>query len=132
MVYYLIHDTEAMTTVKDPTRIRVSVIGDLLSLPEPRRPWREHFGNVWTDTPNLTSQLELEPVRLAFDALNTAGRQPSRTSIVVSLPTIESTFINVTARGPQGWDHSDYPALYVTMEMLNADEGYFWVSSLPL
>ena len=56
------------------------------------------------------------------------GKHPSKKGIVVNLPTIESTFVTVTGRGPQGWFHPDNPAMYVAIQILNADEGFFWVS----
>ena len=71
--------------------------------------------------------MELDPIRVSGDALSEMGKQPSKAGIVVSLPTIESTFVWVTGRGPQGMLHPDYAALYVAVQLLNADEGFFWV-----
>ena len=48
-------------------------------------------------------------------------------AIVLSLPTIESSYVNHTTKGIAGFDHPDYPALAVALEALNAAEGYLWV-----
>ena len=48
-------------------------------------------------------------------------------AIVMSLPTIESSFVTHTSKGIRGFDHSEYPAIRVALEVLNATEGYLWV-----
>jgi hypothetical protein len=48
-------------------------------------------------------------------------------AIVMSLPTIESSFVTHTTKGIQGFDHSERPAIRVALEVLNATEGYLWV-----
>ena len=45
----------------------------------------------------------------------------------MSLPTIESSFVHHTTKGIQGFDHPEYPAIRVALEILNATEGYLWV-----
>jgi hypothetical protein len=48
-------------------------------------------------------------------------------SVVLSLPTIESSYVNHTTKGIQGFDNPETPALSVALEALNAAEGYLWV-----
>lgn len=48
-------------------------------------------------------------------------------AVVLSLPTIESSYVNHTTKGITGFDHPEYPALAVALEALNAAEGYLWV-----
>lgn len=48
-------------------------------------------------------------------------------AVVLSLPTIESTYVNHTTKGIQGFQDLDTPALAVALETLNAAEGYLWV-----
>jgi len=47
-------------------------------------------------------------------------------AIVVTLPTIESSFVNHIGKGIEGFDHPDYPALRVASEVLSATESFLW------
>lgn len=49
-------------------------------------------------------------------------------AVVLSLPTIESSFVTHYAKGIRGYAHPEYPALRVATEILNATESYLWVS----
>lgn len=64
---------------------------------------------------------------MAVDTLNSVGKNPVKKAVVVSLPTIESSFATHTAKGVQGWAHPEYPAMRVAVEVLNATESYLWV-----
>ena len=46
----------------------------------------------------------------------------------MSLPTIENSFAYHTTKGIQGFDHAEYPVVRLALEILNAREGYLWVS----
>lgn len=46
----------------------------------------------------------------------------------MSLPTIESSFVTHGTNSIQGFDHAEYPVLRLALEVLNATEGYLWVS----
>jgi len=46
----------------------------------------------------------------------------------MSLPTIENSYALHTAKGIQGFDHAEYPVIRLALEILNATEGYLWVS----
>jgi hypothetical protein len=52
-------------------------------------------------------------------------------AVVVTLPTIESSFVNHVGKGIQGFDHPDYPALRVAAEVLSATESFLWVNNCP-
>lgn len=90
----------------------------------------------------------LAPVPLASETLNKLGKQPVKKaslilvvfvlypltrvfrcpkSVVLSLPTIESSYVNHTTKGIQGFDNPESPALVIALETLNAAEGYLWV-----
>ncbi|OSD05304.1 hypothetical protein PYCCODRAFT_1362169 [Trametes coccinea BRFM310] len=105
--------------VTDPTGIRISIVGDILALKEPRSAWARHFGQV-------LPPCELAPLRLSVDTLSAVGKSPAKRAVVVSLPTIESAFVMHTARGIQGWSHPEYPAMRVAVEVLNAKESFLW------
>ena len=45
----------------------------------------------------------------------------------MSLPTIESSYVMHTTKGIKGFNHPDYPAFRVALEVLNATESYLWV-----
>ncbi|KAI0375392.1 hypothetical protein BV20DRAFT_960528 [Pilatotrama ljubarskyi] len=103
----------------DPTGVRISVNGNVLSLKEPRSAWARHFGQALPPS-------ELAPFRLAVDTLSSVGKNPVKKAVVVSLPTIESAFTTHTSKGVQGWAHPEYPALRVAVEVLNATESFLW------
>ncbi|KAL1951615.1 hypothetical protein VTO73DRAFT_764 [Trametes versicolor] len=103
----------------DPSGVRVSVNGDILALKEPRSAWARHFGQTLPPS-------ELAPLRMAVDTLSSVGKNPVKKAVVVSLPTIESSFATHTAKGVQGWAHPEYPAMRVAVEVLNATESYLW------
>lgn len=87
----------------------------------------------------------LAPVKLTYQTLNELGKNPvgkvilftllfhpltSHQATVVSLPTIESSYVNHTAKGIQGFDHPAFPALRVALEVLNGTESYLWVRTM--
>lgn len=44
----------------------------------------------------------------------------------MSLSTIESSYVTHTTKGISGFDHPEYPAFRVALEVLNATESYLW------
>ena len=66
-------------------------------------------------------------VRWAHETRSELGRNPGKKAVVLSLPSIESSFVSYYARGLTGFSESDYPALRIAAEVLNATEGYLWV-----
>jgi len=105
--------------ITDPTGIRFSVTGNVLGLKEPRSTWGKHFSSA-------IPSVALSPVPLASETLSDLGKNISRKAAVMSLPTIESSFVTHTAKGIQGFDHPEYPAIRVALEVLNATESYLW------
>ena len=133
--------SSCICAVTDPSGVRISVNGDILSLKEPRSTWARHFGKAFPvrhsfPAPSCAAltlvpqEAELAPLRRASDTLSAVGKNPVKKAVVVSLPTIESAFVTHTAKGIQGWDHPDYPVLRVVIEVLNATESFLWVRNL--
>jgi len=105
--------------ITDPTGVRFSVTGNILGVTNPRSTWNKYFGAALPAAP-------LSPVPLASDTLSDVGKNPVKHAIVVTLPTIESSFVNHVGKGIQGFDHPDYPALRVAAEILSATESFLW------
>ncbi|KAI6153510.1 Metalloenzyme, LuxS/M16 peptidase-like protein [Pisolithus tinctorius] len=117
----VIADFEALRTcLTDPSGVRFSVTGNVLGVTKPRSVWGKYFGSL--------PKSRLTPIRFSYETLNDIGRNPAGKATVVSLPTIESSFVSHTARGIQGFDHPEFPALRVALEVLNATESYLWRS----
>ncbi|KAH9982380.1 Metalloenzyme, LuxS/M16 peptidase-like protein [Lactifluus volemus] len=105
--------------ITDPTGVRFSVTGNVLSVPKPRSVWKKYFGDALPEAP-------LSSVPMLSDTLSEVGRNPVRQAIVITLPTIESSFVNHVGKGIQGFNHPDYPALRVAAEVLSATESFLW------
>ncbi|KAI0931998.1 hypothetical protein AcV7_000767 [Taiwanofungus camphoratus] len=105
--------------ITNSSGVRFSVTGNVLALKHPRSSWAKHFADSLPAT-------ELAPLALAVDTLSTVGKKPVKKAIVVSLPTIESSYASHTTKGIQGFAHPDYPPLRVALEVLNATESYLW------
>ncbi|KAG6877636.1 hypothetical protein C0993_005345 [Termitomyces sp. T159_Od127] len=105
--------------VMDPSGVRFSVTGNVLCLEHPRSTWAKHLGKSYPPT-------ELSPVPIASDALSEVGKKPGKKAIVMSLPTIESSYVTHGTKGIRGFNHPDYPAIRVALEVLNATESYLW------
>jgi hypothetical protein len=48
----------------------------------------------------------------------------------MGMATVESAFVVITTKGICGYNHPDFPALRVTLEVLDATESYLWVRML--
>lgn len=105
--------------ISDPSGIRFSVTGNILSIPKPRSVWNKYFGAVLPEAPLL-------PVPVISDTLSEVGKNPVKQAIVVTLPTIESSYVSHVGKGIQGFSHPDYPALRVASEILSATESFLW------
>ncbi|KAG1858584.1 cell morphogenesis N-terminal-domain-containing protein [Suillus tomentosus] len=110
----------------DPTGVRISVTGNVLDIPKPRSVWSKHFGD-------LLPESKLAPLKLTSHTLSELGKNPATKAqrafaTVVSLPTIESSFVNHTTKAIRGFDHPEFPALWVALEVLNAKESFLWHS----
>ncbi|KAG8934411.1 hypothetical protein FRC02_010045 [Tulasnella sp. 418] len=108
-------------TIRDlitkPTGVRFLVAGNVLAIPQPRRPW-SIFDRL--------STTRLEPPPFSRDYLTELGKAPSKKAVVVTLPTIESSYGVHTAKGLAAWDHPEYPALRVACKVLDGQGSMLW------
>jgi len=102
-----------------PEGVRFAAAGNIMGVDRPRSPWLKHFGS-------RLGASQLAPPPPSSSTLSPLGRSPSKKAVVVSLPTIESSYVAHTAKGILGFKHPDYPALRVASEVLNATESYLW------
>lgn len=103
----------------DPSGVRFSVTGNVLKLDKPRSTWAKYFESSLPETP-------LSPVPLASETLSELGERPVTKAIVMSLPTIESSYVTHSTKAIKGFNHPEYPAFRVALEVLNATESYLW------
>lgn len=106
------------THLLQPSTMRLSVAGNIKDLKDPKKSWSEHFQKIPSSP--------LKPPLYSNDALSADGLKPSGKAIVINMPSIESSFAYHVARGPQGFNHPDRPALTVAVSVLNAMESYLW------
>ncbi|KAJ4001026.1 Metalloenzyme, LuxS/M16 peptidase-like protein [Lentinula boryana] len=104
--------------VIDPSGMRFSVTGNVLKLNHPRSTWSKYFQAV--------PEVPLNPVQFSSQVLSPVGANPVKKALVMSLPTIESSYVTHTSKGIQGFGHPQYPAFRVALEVLNATESYLW------
>lgn len=94
----------------------------------------------------ISKEIPLAAVPLARETLSELGKNPIRKvcvpkppkhallltcvlqAVVMSLPTVESSYVMHTTKGIHGFDHPEYPVIRVALEVLNATEGFLWVS----
>ncbi|KAK0536901.1 hypothetical protein OC835_000659 [Tilletia horrida] len=107
-------------TIFVPENLRVSVIGDILQLSQPKTSFKQHFCK-----PDWTPK-EAERVQWSHDVLSPLGKQPSRSGLMCSLPTIESSYAIFSAKSIDRYDHPDLPAMTAALAVLNAMESYLW------
>ncbi|KAG9104560.1 hypothetical protein FRC06_001340 [Ceratobasidium sp. 370] len=98
--------------------LRFSVTGNVMALKRPRSAWKENFESMTVD--------HLEPLSWAKDVLSALGKSPAKKAVVVSLPTIESSYAIHTSKGIIGFDHPEYPALRLACEVLDGTESFLW------
>jgi len=65
-------------------------------------------------------------VPLASETLTELGKEPVTKAVVMGLPTIESSYVTHSTKSIKGFNHPDYPAFRVALEVLNATESYLW------
>ncbi|KAK7058884.1 hypothetical protein VNI00_001508 [Paramarasmius palmivorus] len=102
----------------EPSGLRFSVTGNVLKLGKPRSVWAKYFNSI-PETP-------LTPVPLSSENLSKVGQNPVKKAIIMSLPTIESSYVTHSTTGIKGFEHPKYPAFRVALEVLNATESYLW------
>ncbi|CAE6445118.1 unnamed protein product [Rhizoctonia solani] len=104
--------------VTSPRGIRFAVAGNVCGLKQPRSAWKNNFQQIKADP--------LEPVSWSKDVLSSLGKDPKRKAVVVSMPTIESSYAMHTTQAVVGSDHPDYPALRLACEVLDGIESFLW------
>ncbi|EIN14202.1 hypothetical protein PUNSTDRAFT_49027 [Punctularia strigosozonata HHB-11173 SS5] len=105
--------------VTAPAGVRFSVTGNVLGIDNPRSSWQKYFADRLPES-------SLDAVPTASDTLSSLGKNPSRKAEVLSLPTIESSYVCHTSIGMRGFTDVRYPALRIALEVLNATESYLW------
>ncbi|CUA75459.1 putative protein C3H1,02c [Schizosaccharomyces pombe 972h-] [Rhizoctonia solani] len=103
--------------VTNPGGIRFGVAGNVRALQQPRSSWK-NFYEIKTDS--------LEPTLWSKDVLSSLGRKTRKKAVVVSMPTIESSYALHTTQTGVGFDHADYPALCLACEVLDGIESFLW------
>lgn len=100
--------------------LRVLVVANLETLPHPVSAWT----NFTAALPNTSTALA--PIDTRFSRLSPAGLSPGKLSYITPLPTIDSSFLLATTRGPQTYTDPLLPALMVAVAYLDAVEGPLW------
>ncbi|ORX55668.1 hypothetical protein DM01DRAFT_1335062 [Hesseltinella vesiculosa] len=101
----------------DPANLRLHVIGNIFNLPNPRSAFK-HF--------DVTDVKALTPITFAHDTLSPKGAEPGQVCYVASMPSIENSYAVHSVKCPKEYNHPDMAPLLVTIELLDAMEGYFW------
>ncbi|OJD18740.1 hypothetical protein AJ78_01277 [Emergomyces pasteurianus Ep9510] len=80
----------------------------------------------------FTSQLDanrpLSPIINLQDRLTDAAKNPGTINYIVPMTTIDSSYANTSAKGPDSYTHPKLPALMVAIAYMNAVEGPLWVA----
>lgn len=103
------------------SNLRVLVMANIEKLKEPVSAW-----TILTDGSDLSKSLL--PLESRVSRLNELGRQPGDAAYIVPMPTIDSSFCLVDAKGPSSYDDPDLPALMTAASYLNAVEGPLWTA----
>ncbi|EJU02584.1 hypothetical protein DACRYDRAFT_21645 [Dacryopinax primogenitus] len=115
----VVKDMEALrTAVTQPSVVRFAVYGDVLSLKEPRSAWAKNFRSL-----PLT---KLTPISWIRESLSDLGRNPAKKGVVVTIPSIESSYSIHSTKSLPSWDHPDYAAMRVAVEVLEGMESFLW------
>ncbi|KAG8786710.1 hypothetical protein FRC15_010850 [Serendipita sp. 397] len=101
-----------------PSAFRFSVTGNILDLPTPKASLVKNFESI--------SPVEPQALRWCSEALTDLGKKPQKKAVVVSLPTIESSFALHCSQAFTGFDHPDYPPLCMALEVLDGTESFLW------
>ncbi|KAK8858824.1 hypothetical protein IAR55_003054 [Kwoniella newhampshirensis] len=117
----IMHMEDLRAYLLEPSTLRVSVIGDIMSLEKPRSTLAKSFLPIKDATP-------LAPLSTSRETLSALGLSPSKKCIVVPMPAIEGSYSTHFGKGPAGYDHPDLPALRLAAAVLNALESYLWKS----
>ncbi|KAG8964223.1 hypothetical protein FRC00_003325 [Tulasnella sp. 408] len=100
-----------------PEGVRFSVYGNVLDVEKPRSAWK-----VFKDLKSTT----LRPPPRSSESLTDLGKSPAKKAVVVTHPSIESSYGIHTTTSIQGFNHADQAALRVACEVLGATESFLW------
>ena len=99
---------------------RVLVITDVNKLPNPTEPWTQLSDSLGAPAP-------LQDIEKQHQRLSAEGRSPGTLgTIVVPMPTIDSSFALGSTAGPTSYTDPRLPALLVAVAYLDAVEGPLW------
>lgn len=105
--------------------IRVVVVSDLEKLQKPVSTWEILLDELNIDP---TNPPPLNHLGTRLERLSEAGRHPGKSSHIIPMATIDSSYASSTARGPSSYDDPSLPALMVALSYLNAVEGPLWTA----
>jgi Zn-dependent M16 (insulinase) family peptidase len=101
--------------------MRALVIADLEKLPSPVSVFKPLIDA-------LDATLPLSPLDSRAAVLSPAAQKPGSLTFIVPMPTIDSSFLLSTTRGPDSYSHPSLPALMVAIAYLDAVEGPLWTA----
>jgi len=102
--------------------MRALVIANVEKLPDPVSAWKPLIAGMDTKAPLL-------PLVKMSQRLSTDGLEPGKYgTVVVPMPTIDSSFCISSAKGPTSYTDPIIPALLVAISFLDAVEGPLWVA----
>ena len=102
--------------------MRALVIANIETLPDPVAAWERLTSSLNTAKPLL-------PIIKQIERLSPDGKHPGQHgAVVISMPTIDSSFCLSSARGPTSYTDPVLPALMVAISFLEAVEGPLWTA----
>lgn len=102
--------------------MRVLVIANIKSLPEPVKSWDSLVSS-------LDTSKSLLPIVQQWKRLNKDGQNPGQYgAVIVPMTTIDSSFCISSARGPTSYTDPQLAALMVAVSYLDAVEGPLWTA----
>ncbi|KXL43725.1 MAG: hypothetical protein FE78DRAFT_72345 [Acidomyces sp. 'richmondensis'] len=113
--------TQLCQTLHKPENFRIYVAANVEMLPQPVTAWK-----TLTDGLDMSKPLQALDDRKA--CLSNIGRNPGNTAFIVPIAATDSSFVLVSAKGPDSYDHPDLPALMVAATYLDAVEGPLWAT----
>lgn len=101
--------------------MRAFVIANVTKLEKPVSSWDSLVTGLDTSEP-------LAPLDSRREIISDAARHAGGLSYIVPMPPIDSSFLLLTSRGVDSYNHPQLPALMVAMAYLDAVEGPMWVA----
>lgn len=108
----------------DASNFRIFIIANLESdqLAKPVSSWSTLTQRFTRAKPSIT------PLDSRKQCLSPAGRNPGTLAYIIPMPTIDSSFANLTTKGLDSYEHPQLPALTVALAYLDAVEGPMWTA----